>query len=315
MIERPDVDTLLAGELGQWLQGQALVRDAARAKSNSRFVMAAFVVLPLAGFLFGGMPTWAFDIKAWIVGLAAAGLGAWAYGPRSAAIKQTKEGINAALANALGLKYEHEIQPGPGFERARSFRMVPHFDRSSFEDLWHGEISGRAFALHEAELKQRRSSGKSTHYVTVFRGPVMTIACDRQFHGTTLVERAKKHRKFGFFGEKDELDIAELNLTKVDMVHPGFEDEFTIYSTDQVEARYLVHPTYVERLIALEQAFSGKKIRTLFHAGEVTVVLETENMFESGGLDAGRDRELVEACVAQFMSMAELAGTLNEPGR
>ncbi len=314
MIERPDVDMLLSGELGQWLQGQALVRDEARNKSNSRFVMSAFVVLPLAGFLLFG-PDWGGQLKLWIIGLSAVGMGVWAYAPRAAAIKQTKEGINAALASALGLNYVHDTGPSPGFERARGFRMVPTFDQSSFEDLWHGDISGRAFALHEAELKQRRSNGKTTHYVTVFRGPVMTIACARQFHGTTLVERAKKHRKFGIFGEKDELDIAELNLTKVDMVHPGFEDEFTIYSTDQVEARYLVHPTYVERLIALEQAFAGKKIRTLFHAGEVTVVLETENMFESGGMNAARDREMVETCVAQFMSMAELAGTLNEPGR
>ena len=314
MIERPDVDTLLSGELGHWLKGQAKVRDAAREQSNSRFVMSAFAVLPLAGFLLFG-PSWDGQIKMWIIGLAAVGAGIWAYAPRAAAIKQTKEGINSALAGALGLNYLHDTGPSPGFERAKSFRMVPSFDESSFEDLWHGEVAARAFSLHEAHLQERRSTGKSSHLVTVFRGPVMTIACDRQFHGTTLVERANRHRKFGFFGEKDAVNIADLNLTKVDMVHPGFEDEFSIYTTDQVEARYLVHPIYVERLIALEAAFAGKKIRTLFHAGELTVVLETEDMFESGSMNAARDRELVETCVGQFMSMAELAGTLNEPGR
>ena len=314
MIERPDVDALMRGELGEWLQGQAQVRGAAKEKSNGRFVKAAFLVLPLAAFLLFG-PDWDFTAKAWIIGLAAIGSGAWAWAPRAKAIKQTKEGINSALARALGLQYAHDIEPGIGFERAVNFRMLPSFNRSSFEDLWSGEVGGRTFTMHEAELQQRRQSGKNTHYVTVFRGPVMTIGCNRQFHGTTLVERAGKHKKFGFFGEKDELDVADLNLAKVDMVHPGFEDEFTIYSNDQVEARYLVHPTYVEKLIALEQAFAGKKIRTLFHDGEVTVVLESSNMFESGSLDAARDREMVEACVAQFMSMAELAGTLNEPGR
>jgi hypothetical protein len=314
MIERPDVDALLRGELGEWLQGQAQVREAAKEKSNGRVVKAAFVVLPLAAFLLFG-PSWDFSLKAWIIGLAAIGSAAWAWAPRSAAIKQTKEGINSAIARALGLGYSHDAEPGAGFQRATSFRMVPQFHRSEFEDMWSGEVAGRAFTLHEADLQQRRRSKNRTHYVTVFRGPVMTIACDRQFHGTTLVERAGKHKKFGFFGEKDELDIADLNLAKVDMVHPGFEDEFSIYTTDQVEARYLVHPAYVEKLIALEQAFSGKKIRTLFHAGEVTVVLESSNMFESGSIDAARDREMVETCVAQFMSMAELAGTLNEPGR
>lgn len=311
MIERPDIDALMAGELGQWLQGQALVRDEAREKSNRRVVMAAFVVLPLAAFLLFG-PAWNLEPKLWIIGLSAAGAGFWAYSPRAKAIKQTKEGINTALAAALGLHYAHDTGPGAGFERAQAFRMVPSFNRSNFEDMWSGTIGPRSFSLHEAHLQQRRQSGKNTRYVTVFRGPVMTISADRRFHGTTLVERARKHRKFGFFGEKDELEAGAMALARVDMVHPGFEDQFTVYSSDQVEARYLVHPTYVEKMIALEQAFAGKKIRALFHEGEVTVVLESANMFESGSMDATRDREMVETCVSQLMAMADLAATLNE---
>ncbi len=314
MLERPDIDELMAGELGQWLQGQAQVRDAAREKSNGRFVKAAFVVLPLAALLLFG-PDWGGQLKMFILFGACAAAGVWAYNPRAEAIRQTKEGINAALATALGLTYNHDTVAGPGFERAQAYRMVPGHSRSSFEDMWSGDIGGRAFSLHEAHLEQQRQSGKTTTYVTVFRGPVMTIAAGRRFNGVTLVERSGRHKRFGFFGEKEELKVEGQILARVDMVHPQFEDEFTIYSTDQVEARYLVHPTYVERMIALETAFAGQKIRTLFKDVEVTVLLETENMFESGGMDATRDRVMVETCVGQFMAMAELAGSLSEEGR
>jgi len=314
VIERPDVDALLRGELGEWLNQQTVVREEAREKSNSRLVWSALIVLPLAGFVIG-IPFGAGDLKIWIIGAAVVATGWWVYAPRAKAIKQTKEGINSALARALGLDYQHDIEPGIGFMRAQNFSMVPSFQRSSFEDMWSGQIGTRRFTLHEAHLQQRRQSGKNTHYVTVFRGPVMTISCDRSFHGTTLVERAGKHKVFGFFGEKDSLSVDGRELQKVDMVHPDFEDEFTIYSTDQVEAHYLVHPTYVERMIALERAFSGKKIRTLFLDGELTVVLEAKNMFESGSMDAGRDREMIETCIEQFMSMANLAASLNEPTR
>ncbi len=314
MIARPDIDELLGGELGEWLQCQSLVRDESREKSNSPLVMAAFVVLPLAAFLLFG-PVFSGTFKLWIIGAACMGAAVWVYAPRAKAIKQTKEGINSALARALGLDYQHDTQPGMGFARAQAFKMLPSFDRSNYEDMWSGEIGGRAFTLHEAELKQRRLNGKNTHYVTVFRGPVMTISSDRQFHGITLLERAGKHRKFLFFGEKDSLTIGGRELRKVDMVHPEFEDEFTIYATDQTEAHYLVHPAYVEKVIELERAFAGKKIRTLIMDGELTVVLEAKNMFESGSMDAGRDREMIETCINQFMSMAELAAALNQSGR
>lgn len=310
MIERPDVDALMAGELGQWLQRQATVREEARVKSNGRFVKAAAIFFPLAiGLAALG---WNFQLTAFILFFAAVGLGIWAYNPRGQAIKETKEGINAALARALGLSFSSATGETTGFLRARTFRMLPGYTRKSFEDLWSGEIGGRAFALHEAHLEQKRQSGKNSHYVTVFRGPIMTIAAGRRFNGVTLVERSGKHKRFGFFGEKEELEVDGVQLVRVDMVHPGFEDQFTIYSSDGVEARYLVHPTYVEKLIALEAAFTGQNIRTLFAEGELTVVLEAANMFESGNMDARRDRELVETCVTQFMSMAELAGALNE---
>jgi Protein of unknown function (DUF3137) len=310
VIERPDVDALMAGELGQWLQGQAQVREEARRKSNARFVKAAVVFVPLAiGLLALG---WGPQLTMFLLFAIGAGLGIWAYNPRGQAIKQTKEGINTALAAALGLSFSGDTGPGTGFLRAKTYRMLPGYSRESFEDLWSGEVAGRAFTLHEAHLEQKRSNGKNTHYVTVFRGPIMTIAAGRSFHGVTLLERSGRHKRFGFFGEKEELEVDGVRLDRVDMVHPQFEDEFTIYSSDGVEARYLVHPTYVEKLIALENAFAGQKIRTLFAAGELTVVLEATNMFESGSLDARRDRELVEACVNQFMSMAELVGALNE---
>ncbi|MXO72440.1 DUF3137 domain-containing protein [Alteraurantiacibacter buctensis] len=310
MIERPDVDALMAGELGEWLQHQATVREDARHKSNGRFVKAAVIFFPLAIGL--AMLGWNVQVTMFILFFAAVGLGIWAYNPRGQAIKETKEGINSALARALGLSFSSATGETPGFLRATTFRMLPGYSRKSFEDLWSGEIGGRAFALHEAHLEQKRQSGKNSHYVTVFRGPIMTIAAGRRFTGVTLVERSGRHKRFGFFGEKEDLEVGGVRLDRVDMVHPQFEDEFTVYSSDQVEARYLVHPTYVEKLIALESAFAGQKIRTLFAEGELTVVLEAANMFESGNMDAARDRELVETCVSQFMSMAELAGSLNE---
>lgn len=314
VIARPDVDELLGGELGQWLEGQALVREEARAKSNTRLVIAAFIVLPIGAFLLFG-PAISGMLKTWLIIAMTMGASWWVYSPRAKAIRQTKQGINNALARALGLEYAHDTNPSIGFARAHSFHMLPGFDRSHYEDMWSGEIGGRRFTLHEAVLKQRRSSGKNTRYVTVFRGPVMTISSDREFHGITLLERAGKHRNFLFFGEKDSLTVGGRELRKVDMVHPEFEDEFTIYATDQTEAHYLVHPTYVEKLIELERAFAGKKIRTLMMDGEITVVLEARNMFESGNMDAGRDREMIETCINQFMSMADLASALNQSGR
>ncbi|MCB2048091.1 MAG: DUF3137 domain-containing protein [Novosphingobium sp.] len=313
MITRPDVDALLAGPLGQWLHEQATVREQARELAKARWWKALIIGAPLLLFLWILVPQWAqFNM---FVTFAAATVGyAWGNAPRARAIRTVKEGINTAIARALGLEYAINVEPGRPFQLGCDFRLLPSYDRSRFEDCWSGDLGTRHFHLHEATLQERRNSGKNTRYVTVFRGSIITIDFARDFHGTTLVERAGRHRSL-FGGQKDSVKLGDRQLDYVDMVHPGFEDEFCVYSSDQVEARYLVHPEYVERLMAVQQAFAGKDIRALFEGGDMIIVVETDNLFESGSIEARDDRQRMERTVEQFASLADLAQTLNERER
>jgi hypothetical protein len=316
MIEKPDVDTLMAGPLGAWLQQQAVVRAEAKAKSNRRFMIASVVLVPVLGlfWLASMFGNWNEELKMFLSFAGLAGGGGWAYAPRAKAIKETKRGINAAIAESLGLTYADTFEPGHGFELAKTYQMVPRYDRSSFEDLWSGDLGGRAFTLHEAHLEERRGSGKNRHWVTVFRGAILTIAFDRAFHGTTLVERNKKHRSW-FGGSKDYITFGDHRLDCADMVNPEFEDLFTVWSDDQVEARYLVHPRYIERLVEVEKTFKGENVRSMFKGGELVIAVDSGNMFESGSLDPNDDRARVQTCVDQFMTLANLADSLNEAAR
>ncbi|APE28962.1 DUF3137 domain-containing protein [Aurantiacibacter gangjinensis] len=312
MIERPDVDALMAGELGQFLGQQVQVREDAKAKRSSRWTWSAVILLPILSFLWFAPIG---DFRFFIAFAFIAGAYGWGQLPVIQAKNQTKEGINSAIAGALGLDYARECEPGHGFDRAKRHKMFPSFDKSSVEDLWCGDMAGHAFTLREVLLEEQRGSGKNRRWVKVFRGPVITIGGARDFLGTHLLERSGKHRKFGFFGEKDELKVDGQVLQRADMVHPDFEDAFTLFTTDQVEARYIVHPTYIEELIAIEVAFNGQDIATLFKDSELTIILKTENMFESGNLDHTRDREMVEMATSQFMAMADLCRAINAQGR
>ena len=115
MIERPSVDALMAGPLGEWLRSQVVVREEAKAKSNRRFLIAGVILLPvLAVFWVASMfGDWSGELKMFLSFAGLAGGGGWAYAPRAKAIKDTKRGINTAIATALGLTYTDEFEPGP----------------------------------------------------------------------------------------------------------------------------------------------------------------------------------------------------------
>ncbi len=314
MIERPDAATLMAGPLGQWLSDQNAERAAVKAKV-SRWRMLAFggaaAVFVVVWLFLRGDIIMAAQL-AFFTGLGGFGIAEWAKRPM---INKLKGGINGAIAKALGLEYSVTCEPGNTFEWAKRFEMVPSYDNAHFQDLWYGVISGQPFTLHEAKLTEQRGSGKNRRTVTVFEGSILSIGFNRRFLSTTLIEPDGDRRKFFVGAEKDQCTIGEVDLERVDLTLSQFEDRFTVWSNDQVEARYIVHPEYMERLVGIEAAFSGQDIRALFHEGDLLITVKTGDLFESGSLDAEDDRRLLEATIAQFGSLAELAAKMNERAR
>ena len=155
MAEYPDAARLMAGPLGQWLHSQIAVREDARQRANNRVWKVAMVLLPAMAFAIILLPVEA--IRVFQFGLFGGVAGwYWSQGPKREAVKQVKTGINEAIADALGMTYEHDVEHSHGFDRAESFSMMPNHDRSSFEDLWSGTYAGHPFALHEAHLEERR---------------------------------------------------------------------------------------------------------------------------------------------------------------
>lgn len=151
---------------------------------------------------------------------------------------------------------------------------MPGHDSRRFEDLIEGDRAGTHFSLVECKLTQQQGSGKNRRTVTTYQGLLFHIKYPDRFLGRTLIARQGWWK--GWFGDKD--------LKKVDLVAKELENNFTIYSNDQVEARALFTPDRMERLIALERHFKGGKLRGIFEDDHLTLALEAANQFEAGSI-------------------------------
>lgn len=164
--------------------------------------------------------------------------------------------------------------PTPAFDVLKKARLLPSYDSRKFEDLIEGDRAETHFSLVECKLTEQRGSGKNRRTVTTFQGLLFHIQYPDRFLGRTLVARQGWWK--GLFGDKE--------LQKVDLVSKELEDSFTIYSNDQVEARALLTPDRMERLIALERHFKGGKLRGIFEGDHLTLALEADDQFEAGSI-------------------------------
>ena len=164
--------------------------------------------------------------------------------------------------------------PTPAFDVLKEAKLLPGYDNRKFEDLIEGDRARTHFSLVECKLTEERGSGKNRRTVTTFQGLLFHIQYPDRFLGRTLIARQGWWK--GFFGDK--------SLQKVDLVAKELEDNFTIYSNDQVEARALLTPDRMERLIALERHFKGGKLRGIFEGDHLTLALEADDQFEAGSV-------------------------------
>lgn len=234
-----------------------------------------------------------------VVIFATIGAAAFGYMPVHRFQQRCKDRALTDLARTLDMTYDQAGFAPPAIERIKALRLIdPDYDDSSFEDLFAGVRQGARFELYEARLT--KGSGKSRR--TVFAGQLLRIAFPKRFLGVTVVLRDSQ-RWF-----KPE------GLQRVGLEWSQFERVFEVFGADQVEARFLVHPVFMERLMAVETAMAGRNIRCAFEEGDLLVAVEGGDLFEV--VDVFKplpDREQTRKGVNELQAVLGLIDTILAP--
>ncbi len=199
----------------------------------------------------------------------------WAVAPLNKVTREAKAGILTTIAGAIGMTYQLEGFSAPSLYRFVSLRLVSSYDMGTTEDLFTGRRAGCDVAIYDARLLAETTDSKGEkHTSVVFQGTLIAIAFPKPFLGTTVVRRDA-----GMFNKGRETEA----LKRVALGDTAFEKTFEVYGSDQVEARYLVHPVFMEKLLALETGLKGDKVRCAFEGGDLLIALDGRGRFEFGG--------------------------------
>jgi hypothetical protein len=157
-----------------------------------------------------------------------------------------------------GLKYEPE-----SFIRQIDFvdsRIFPNKDIHSFKgsDFVTGSYGEGLFAFSQLDVKEitrTRSQGKTETKVSdLFKGLFYIADFNKTFKGKTAIYPDYARSILGAqFGEMLNQAMKMDNTHLVTFEDVEFEKDFAVYSTDQVEARYILSPTLIERIKSIKQ--------------------------------------------------------------
>lgn len=241
-------------------------------------------------------------------GVAFAGAHWYAYQPLSVVATATKSQSLTAIAKAIGCTFQLGAFAPQALNNFKELKLLPSCDRSSYTDCFAGAYQSCAFSFYEGHLEDRVQTKNGSRWVTVFRGQLIRVAFPKKFQGTTVVRRDA-----GLF---NFMQRWATELQRVGLGDSRLEKAFEVYSNDQVEARYLIHPVFMERLLALETQFQGKRLRCAFIDGDLLIAIEGGDKFEIGSMfskldDIERARTIVKD-IAEIMRVIDAVLTAEQ---
>lgn len=187
------------------------------------------------------------------------GLGFWSFTPTRQFKRQVQQDIYPIMFKYFGEDFIYNREMRLDMNRLSAAKVLPNYDKASFGDYIQGQYKGIELVVNELTLtkdvrveewdgNKRRTV---TRTETRFRGTVVELSSHKQFIGHTVVLKDRG-------GLANFLSDNHSGLQRVKLEDPLFEKEFDVFSTDQIESRYLLNTAFMERLQQLAKSFDGE---------------------------------------------------------
>ncbi len=143
------------------------------------------------------------------------------------------------------------------------------------DDVIVGTIGKTAMKCSELNVFYRdRYSSK-----TIFKGLFFIADFNKHFKGRTVVLPDTAERLLGRLGKK----LQAVNPRREELIqldNPDFEKEFVVYGSDQVEARYILSPDLMERILDLHRTHNTKIYLAFCHSKVYLAIPLLRDLFE-----------------------------------
>lgn len=139
--------------------------------------------------------------------------------------------------------------------------LINDYDYSDYDDIFRGQFKDVNFDIIESEF----TIGSGKNKTTVFDGVIIKLDMNKNFIGHTVI----KPDTLMHITPSKTLRHTELEDIK-------FEKKFDVFTDDEVEARYLITPSFMERLNEMKVAFAADKVSCAFYEKYLFVALSTK---------------------------------------
>lgn len=144
----------------------------------------------------------------------------------------------------------------------KELELFSSFNIYNCDDRLTGTYKNLKLDIIEAHLERESGSGKRRRVVTVFKGLLVKVPFNKKIKSSTIV-----------LGDKA---FPSCKGEKVNLEDPEFEKYFDVYSTDQIEARYLLTTAFMDRIVKIMQKrILGSSLKFSFEKDMLNIAISS----------------------------------------
>jgi hypothetical protein len=156
--------------------------------------------------------------------------------------------------------------------------ILQDYNHYNGDDYVAGKVGATSIEFSELHIEHETSDGRRRQRHTVFQGIFFIADFNKKFKTSTYVLPDVMERALGSLGKFLQSKNPARNEL-VSLENPEFEKYFVVYGDDQIEARYILSPALMERLVALRKK-SGKNIYVAFKESKIYIAISHGAIFE-----------------------------------
>jgi len=234
-------------------------------------------------------------------------------GPIAKLRGQYKDKIIPEIVRFFG-DFKYLPQQDPPEAELRASGLFDSFNRIYGDDQITGKYKGTDFTFIETHLQRHSGGGRHSSTVTVFKGMLLVMDVKKPFAGQTIIKRESQKGLWSWLTGKTK------GLKSVKFPDPEFEKFFEVYTSDENEAKTLLTPDFIARLITLNSAYPNNMIRCCFLEGKLLLAYSygadevAGKLFEAGQIEKTlADTQDIHKFLAQMDSILQIIETVNPP--
>jgi Protein of unknown function (DUF3137) len=195
-----------------------------------------------------------------------------------------KSNVVAGLVEQINPEWQYQSDSCIGERRYYHSGLFPqHNDRYLGDDFVSGKIEKTDFEFSELHTQYKQvtygaKGQRHEQWITIFKGLFMHADFNKEFAGTTFVLPDTAERLFGSFGQSLQKLSSRGELVKLENV--DFEKRFVVYSSDQVESRYILTPAMMEAMLNFSNRFDNSIYLSFVGSRVYCAMSFTSNLFE-----------------------------------